>query len=157
MAASATMNSADGISGKLGDCYVTIDSQRKKLIQLKKVELKFEKSKTKMKILGKTGDGNRSTGWSGTGTATLYYNTDLFRELIYAYKETGKDTYFEMQISNDDPTSAAGQKITIAKNCNIDGGILATLDAEAEVLEEEITFTFDDFEFPTKFVALSGM
>lgn len=154
---SATMRSADGVSGKLGDCYVTINNQRKKLIQLKKVELKFDKSKTKMKILGKTGDGNRATGWSGTGTATLYYNTDLFRELIYKYKETGQDTYFEMQISNYDPTSDAGQKITIAKGCNIDGGILATLDAEAEVLEEEITFTFDDFEFPKKFSALDGM
>ena len=157
MAASATMRSADGVSGKLGDCYVTIGTQRKKLIQLKKVELKFDKSKTKMKILGRTGDGNRPTGWSGTGTATLYYNTDLFRELLYKYKETGEDTYFEMQISNDDPTGAAGQKITIAKDCNIDGAILAKLDAEAEILEEEISFTFDDFEFPMKFSDLDGM
>ena len=40
--------------------------------------------------------------------------------------------------------------------CNIDGGILAKLDASAEYLDEDMDFTFDDFEMPEAFANLIG-
>ena len=45
----------------------------------------------------------------------------------------------------------------ILRDCNVDGGILAKFDADAEYLDEEMDFTFEDFEIPEKFTLLEGM
>lgn len=50
------------------------------------LEAKFEKTKVEVPILGKTGVGNKSTGWNGTGSATFYFTQSLFRELLVTYK-----------------------------------------------------------------------
>ena len=121
------------------------------------LEVNFEKTKTEVPILGKTGGGNKSTGWKGTGSATFHYNTSIFREMMLHYKDTGEDTYFEMQITNEDPTSSAGRQMVVLVDCNIDGGILAKFDADGEYLDEDMDFTFEDFKMPEKFALLNGM
>lgn len=152
-----TMKSKDTISGSLAECFVTINGKRYNFMQAINFEAKFERNKTEVPILGKTGKGNRTTGWKGTGSATFHYNTSIFREMMLQYKNTGKDVYFEMQVTNEDPTSSAGRQTIVFLDCNIDGGILAKFDADAEYLDEEMDFTFDDFEMPEKFKMLSGM
>ena len=110
-----------------------------------------------MPILGRTGKGNKATGWKGTGSATFHYNTSVFRELLARYKDSGEDIYFDIQITNQDPTSGVGSQVIILKDCNVDGGILAKFDADAEYLDEEMDFTFEDWEMPAKFTNLEGM
>lgn len=117
----------------------------------------MEKTKTQVPILGRTGRGNKSTGWQGAGTATFHYNTSIFRELMYKFKNSGEDVYFDIQITNEDPTSSVGRQTVILKDCNMDGGVLAKFDADAEYLDEEMEFTFEDFEIPEKFELLDGM
>ena len=77
--------------------------------------------------------------------------------MMQEYKDTGKDTYFEMQIVNSDPTSAAGRQKVLLFDCNIDGGILAKFDADGEYLDEEMDFTFEDFKIEEQFVGLAGI
>ncbi len=152
-----TMNAKDAVSASLAECYITIDGNRYNFMQAIDLEAKFEKQKTEVPILGKPGRGNKSTGWKGTGTATFHYNTSIFRELLYRYKNTGEDIYFDIQVTNQDPTSSVGRQTVILKNCNIDGGILTKFDADAEYLDETLDFTFEDFEIPEKFNMLPGM
>ena len=76
--ANITMNAKDAISAKLAECYVTIENRRYLLMQGKDFEAKFEKTKKEINILGKTGSGNKSTGWKGTGKITIYKNTSIF-------------------------------------------------------------------------------
>ncbi len=152
-----TMNAKDAISASLAECFITIDGNRYNFMQAINLEAQFEKTKSEIPILGKTGKGNKSTGWKGTGSATFHYNTSIFRELLYRYKETGEDIYFDIQVTNEDPTSSVGRQTVILKDCNIDGGILAKFDADADYLEEDMDFTFEDFEIPEKFNMLSGM
>ncbi len=151
------MKAKDTVSASLAECFVTIEGNRYNFMQAINVEAKIEKNKTEVPILGKTGKGNKSTGWKGTGSATFHYNTSIFRELLQRYKETGEDIYFDMQVSNEDPTSAVGRQTVVLKDCNMDGGILAKFDADAEYLDEEMDFTFEDFELPEKFTMLDGM
>ena len=102
--------------------------------------------------------GHKTSGMEGTGSATLYYNTSIFRELLVQLKDSGKDVYFDIQIENDDPTSAAGKQTIILIGCNLDGGTLATFDASSDdPLEEDVDFTFEDFKMPQKFKQLLGM
>lgn len=152
------MNSQDALSGALGECYIDMpDDRRYKFMSATNIEAKMEKNKVELPILGKTGKGNKSTGWKGTGSATFYYNTSIFRTLLDEYKKTGKDIYFDMTIINNDTTATVGTQTIILKNCNTNGGILAKLDAAGEYLEEEMEFTFDDWELKSEFKPLDGM
>lgn len=155
------MNAKDAISGALGKCYVTVHEEkgdkRYFLMQTTKVDAKIEKTKTEVSIMGKTGKGNKATGWKGTGSMTLRYNTSIFRKILEEYKKTGKDLYFDMEVYNNDTASDAGQQITVLYNCNLDGGTIAKLDSDSEVLDEDVTFTFDDFTIKRSFRPLAGM
>lgn len=151
------MNAKDAVSAALAECFVTIDGQRYNFMQAINLEANFEKKKTEIPILGQTGKGNKASGWKGSGKATFHYNSSIFRELMYQYKEKGEDVYFDIQITNEDPTSAVGRQTVILKNCNLDGGVLAKFDAGSDYLEEDAQFTFEDFEIPEKFKQLTGM
>lgn len=155
--ANITMNAKDSISAKLAECFVTIGKNRYNFMQGINFEAKFERTKTEVPILGKTGTGNKSTGWKGTGSATFHYNTSIFREMMLKYKDTGEDVYFEIQVTNEDPTSAAGRQTVVFMDCNIDGGILSKFDADGEYLDEDMDFTFEDFKMPETFNILGGM
>ena len=81
----------------------------------------------------------------------------MFREIVEKFKDTGEDTYFEIQITNEDPTSKAGRQTVVLLGCNIDGCMLAKFDADGENLDEDMDFTFEDFKIPEKFKLLPGM
>ncbi|HQD36738.1 MAG TPA: phage tail tube protein [Fervidobacterium sp.] len=151
------MKGKDAISAKLAECFITIEGNRYNFMQMINFEAKFEKNKTEVPILGKTGVGNKATGWKGSGSATAHYNQSVLRTLLQKYKDTGEDVYFEIQVTNDDPTSAAGRQTIVFLDCNTDGGILAKFDADGEYLDEDIDFTFEDFKMPETFKLLDGM
>ena len=87
------MHAKDTVSAALAECYVTIDGNRYCFMQAINLEAKVEKIKSEVPILGKPGRGNKAAGWKGPGSATFHYNTSLFRELLYRYKQTGADVY----------------------------------------------------------------
>ena len=150
------MKAKDTIFAALAECFITIGTRRYNFMQAINLEAQFKKNKTEVPIIGKTGKGNKASGWSGTGSATFHYNTSLFRQMMIQYKDTGEDIYFEIQISNEDKTSAAGRQTIILLDCNIDGGILAKFDADGEYLDENMDFTFEDFKMPEAFKDLEG-
>lgn len=157
MSKAAVMKAKDTVSGSLAECYVTLNGKRYNFMNLIKFEATIEKTKTEVPILGKTGKGNKSTGWKGTFEGTAHYVSSIFRELLYTYKETGEDIYFDIQVTNEDPTSSIGRQTVILVDCNLDGGTLAKFDADAEYLDEDVSGTYDDFEIPEKFSLIDGM
>lgn len=106
--------------------------------------------------LGAIMAGHKSCGMEGTFSGTAHYNQSVLRQALLDYKNTGEDVYFEMQITNDDPTSDAGRQTIIFYDCNTDGGVLAKFDADGEYLDEEIEGTFEDFSMPESFANLTG-
>ena len=152
-----TMRAKDTVSAKLAECFITIGNNRYNFMQMINFEAKLEKTKAEVPILGRTGTGNKSVGWKGTGSATMHYNQSVIRQMMVDFKDTGEDVYFDIQVTNDDPSSDAGRQTLIFLDCNIDGGILAKFDADGEYLDEEVDFTFEDFKMPEKFTALNGM
>ena len=153
----ATMHAKDTISASQEECYITIEGNRYNFMQAISLEAKIEKTKKEVPILGKTGKGNKATGWKGTGSAKFHYASSLFRELMERYKNTGEDVYFDIQVTNEDETSAVGRQTVILKDCNVNGGILTKFDADADYLDEELDFTFEDFDMPETFNLLDGM
>lgn len=152
-----TMRSKDALQASMAECFVTLDGNRYNFMQALNVEAKVEKVKTEIPILGRAMKGNKAVGMKGTGNAKFHFNTSIFRKVIQHYKETGEDLYFDMQITNEDPTSDAGRQTVILIDCNIDSLVLAKFDADGEYLEEEFDFTFEDWSMPEEFNLLDGM
>lgn len=152
-----TMHAKDTVAASLAECFITIEGNRYNFMQAINLEATFTKKKAEVPILGRTGKGNKAAGWSGSGKATFHYASSVFRELMKRYKETGEDVYFDIQVTNEDKTSAVGRQTVILKDCNIDGGTLTKFDADTEYLDEELNFTFEDFEMPETFNNLAGM
>ena len=155
--ADTTMHARDAIHGAQGRAYVTIDGNRYLFAQLINLEARMDKTKTQVPIMGRVSKGNKSTGAEYSGSATFHFNTSMFRKLLKRYKDTGEDVYFDIQITNEDGSAKVGRQTTILIDCNLDGGILASLDADAEYLEDSIDFTFEDWDMPEEFTTLQEM
>ncbi len=147
----AFMRAEDAISGKMGKAFATIEGQVHEMLYLKNIEATAEKKKVEVPVLGKTGDQHKAGGWSGTGSATVYYVTSKYRELMLQYIKTGRDVYLDVLIENDDPTSSVGKQTTILKGVNFDSVIMAKLDVESETLDEDLSFTYNDIDMPNTF------
>ena len=151
------MRGRDAISARLAECFITVNGNRYNFMQMIDFEGKIDKTKMEVPILGKTGSGNKAAGWKGTFTGTAHYNQSVMRQMLVDYKNTGEDTYFEIQVTNEDPTAAVGRQTVIFMDCNLDGGVMAKFDANGEYLDEEISGTFEDFAMPETFNVLDGM
>lgn len=147
----AYLKAGDTISGKEGRAYATINGQVEEMFYIKSLEAKIEKQKTEVRTLGRRGTQHKATGWSGSGTMTIYYVTTLFRQLMLEYIKTGRDVYFDVTVVNEDPTSSIGRQTVVLKGVNLDNTILAKLDVDSEVLDEDIDFTFDDVDILDRF------
>ena len=153
-----TMQAKDTLAGNRGECYVVIDGRRINFMSAVKVVATVEKTKATVPILGQKMKGNKTINLQGTGTATFHYNTSVFRKAMKHFKNTGEDLYFDMIIINDDPTSQAKRQTTILKGCNLNKVIVGQVDANNDIyLEEEIDFTFEDWDMPEEFNELEGM
>lgn len=147
-----TLNAPDTISGKEGRAYAKIDGNNEDLFFAKTIESTVEKSKSEVKAIGKRMTGHKTSGGNGTGSMTLYYMTPLFRQMIKQWKETGQDIYFDMVIENDDQESSAGKQSVLLIDCNLDSVVLGKLDGDSDdPLDEDVDFTFEDFDILTPF------
>ena len=152
----AFLREQDTISGKQARAYITIDKNTEELFYAKTLEATIEKNKADVPVLGKTNVGKKAAGWSGTGTLTVYYITSLFRELTRQYIRTGKDFYFDLCVVNEDPASSTGKQTVRLKNCNLDSVKAAAFDATSDdMMEEELAFTFEDYDIDDMFNAPS--
>jgi hypothetical protein len=148
----------DAISGKQARAYVKINGRVEELFYAKSLEATIEKNKVDVPVLGRTNTPQRSAGWSGSGTLTIYYVTSVFRQLMLDYMKTGRDFYFDLMIVNEDPQSSAGKQTVILKDCNLDSVVAAKFDASSDdLLEEEMPFTFSNVEMNDQFNSINGM
>ncbi|MBO9610394.1 MAG: phage tail tube protein [Paenibacillaceae bacterium] len=150
----AFLDPKDTISGKTARAYATIDGRVEELFYAKSLEAKIEKNKADVPVLGKTQMGKKPTGWTGTGTLTIYYMTSFFRDLMLTYVKTGRDVYFDLQVTNEDPASSVGHQTVALKRCNLDSVIAAKFDITTDdMMDEEVAFTFEEIEMLDRFNA----
>lgn len=151
-----TMHAKDVLLAKLASCYITVNGERHLALQAKDLTATVEKEKVEVPILGRMMKGHKTVSMTGTGSLTVYQNTALFTNMVKKAKDS-LDTYFDMMVVNEDPASDAGSRIVTLKDCNIDGCDIAAFDADGELLEQSIEFTFEDFEIVKNFKELEGV
>ena len=153
----AIMNAKDAVYGSLATCFATINGRRYNFMNLTEFESKWENNIVDVPILGKVGMGHKAAGGSGTWSGTAHYNQSQFRAMANEYQKTGVFPYFDIQVTNEDPTSVVGRQTIIHHDCLCDSVILAKFQAGEELLEEELSGTFESWDMPEMFNELPGM
>lgn len=151
------MNAKDAVYGSLAECFITIGDKRYNFMNLTEFESKWEVSITDVSVLGKVGLGHKATGGKGTWSGTAHYNQSVLRKIADQYQKTGVMPYFDIQVSNEDPTSAAGRQTIVHHDCLCDTFTLAKFQAGEEILEEDLSGTFESWDMPESFTPLTGM
>lgn len=152
----AIMSANDAVYGGKAECYITIGKRRYNFMSMTEFESKWEVNIKDVPILGKVGMGHKAAGGKGTWSGTAHYNQSIFRKMADEYQKTGRLPYFEMQVSNEDPTSSAGRQTITHQGCLCDQFILAKFEAGEEILDEELSGTFESWDMPEKFSELAG-
>ena len=153
MADNQYMRIDEAISGKEGKAFATIDGNVEFMFNVRKLEATVTANKITRTPINSRATQHRKIGWEGAGSLTLYFSSDKYRALMQRYIETGVDTFFDIQVTNADPQNVdrIGRQIVRLLRVNLDSSLIAMLDEEAELLEEEVPFTFEGVEYIERF------
>lgn len=149
------LEGSDVVSAKEGTAYLILEGRNIPLFYAMSVSAKIKKDKKQIKSLGSRMAKHKTTGAEGTGTLKIFEVTSIFKEIIWEYVKNGKDLYFNIMVTNEDPTTDYGRETKVLYNCNFDEVDVADLDGEGDFLQQEMSFTFDDFDLPEKFTEAS--
>ena len=152
------IKTADSVSARMAECYATINGTRYNFAQIVNAEFKTTKKKGSIPRMGAIMDGHRSYGMEGTFSGTMIYNQSVTRQMVQSFKNSGVDTYFDVQVINDDPASEVGRMSITYFGCNTDEDILSKFNAatDSEYLDEDISGTFEDFNINQGFSEYPG-
>ena len=145
----------DAPNGKQGKAFITLHKDTgeeiHELFSAKKINMKVDYTKTDFKVIGTTTIQKKTTGASKTGTMTIYQGTPLFIEMAREYEANGKVLYFDLQVTNEDPSTSIGKQTIAYYDCSLDSIPLSILDADADFLEEEVGLSYRAFEVISTF------
>ena len=136
----------DALNGKSGSDFMTINGENHEMFGMKKFQSDAEFQESDFKVVGTTLVQKKTTGVSLTGSMTIYYGTPYFLRLLQEYLKTGKLPYFTLQITNDDPSTTVGTQTVVLYDVKLQKIPVAILDAEAEYLEMEVSFSYRTLE-----------
>ncbi len=133
----------DTLSGKLGTATVTVDGKVHELFRAREIKVVADIQTKEMKALGTTRIQPKNIGVRQTGSGVLYFGSDLLTQMALDYMETGKVTYFDLQVTNSDPTATVGEQTMVYYGCKLSGEVLLSiLDVDNDMLEQPFTFSY---------------
>lgn len=141
----------DAISGKEGALWVTVNGEVRECAEVRNITVTMDKNKAEFRALGERGTQHKATGYSGTGSLTVYAVTSFWNKLLIDYANTGVDVYFNLVFKNEDPNSAIGAQRIQVNNVNLDGGDIAKLDVDADFLDQSFNFTWTGIKLLKEF------
>lgn len=89
-----------------------------------------------------------------TGTATVYYMDPETRRIVLDYVRTGVWPNIVMIVRNEDKDSRSGAQTVIHNNVKFDEITLSKFGASTDLLDEQITFSYDTPEITEEFTEL---
>ena len=136
----------DALNGKEGSAFMTINGRNIEMFGMKKFRSDAEFQEADFKVVGTRLVQKKTTGVSLTGSMTIYYGTPHFLRLLQEYIKTGRLPYFTLQITNEDPSTSVGTQTVVFYNVKLQKLPVAMLDADADFLEMEVSFSYTSLE-----------
>lgn len=139
----------DAPSAKLATAFVTIDGKRYTMLQAKNFEANMNVETKEVPTLGRIVKGVKAVGSTIKFKMTVYKCTEIFDDIVEAYKNTGVMPVFDIQVSAEDPATSCGQSSKIYNDCIIDGDVLLSMfDADGDFIEQTIEGYAQNFTRP---------
>lgn len=136
----------DALNGKEGKGFATIDGNNIEMFSFKKFETNADFQEVDFKVVGTRLVQKKTTGVTLTGSMTIYYGSPEFVKLVQDYLKFGTLPYFSLNITNDDPSTTVGVQTIAFYGVKLQKVPIAILDADADFLTEDISFSFTSFE-----------
>ena len=136
----------DGLNGKAGSAFMVKGGRNIELFGLKKFETNAEFETTNIPEVGALFNQTKVKGIKKSGTLTIYYGTPEFLSFLTEFKRTRRFPELKLQVINDGTGTTVGNQIIAIYGVVLTKIPIAILDDSADYLQEEIPFTFTDFE-----------
>lgn len=134
-------NVKDVVNAQEGMVFLIIDGQRYKWMNVIDIEVKANPNSGEIKSVGKRQIGKRNTTVSVEGKMTAHWVDSSVQNMVLQLIADGKETFFDVQGVNDDPSSNTGRNVYLFPDCVLDGEVpLFKLDTGSDFLDEEISF-----------------
>lgn len=147
----------DGVNGKSGKAFATIDGRNVELFGLRKFEANAEFNKVDFPVVGTKTVQQKITNMKISGSFTIYYGTPEFVKIAHEYQRTGILPEITLQVTNSDEATSVGVQTVAYYGVNLDKIPLSKLDDSADNLDEEISFTAASFEPLNNFVTPANL
>ena len=139
------------VSGRHCDITAKIDGVVHNLGMCKTFESSIEKSDTEVNTLQCNWTQHRGGPLSGSLDMTMYFGVPIFHDMMEEYAREGIEKYFEITVSNNDPGSQSGAQTITYQHCTLISCQPSKADVDAEVLEEDMQFTFAGIQTTGRF------
>lgn len=146
------MNTNDAPVAKYAEVFVTLKGKRYAMLMCKNFEGKASVSTQDVPRMGSVVMGKKATTVELSFTMTIYKCTEIFDDVIEEFVNTGVMPRFDIQTSNDDPSTSVGRSSKVYNDCTLDGDILLSLaGSEDDFIEQEISGFAGGFTRPEKY------
>lgn len=142
----------NAVNSKEGKVFIVRNKQNIVLARATSLETTLTFNKTEIRMLGRRAVGQKVTSWSGSGTMGLYQSTSEIKKWAIDYVKNGVVPYFNIQSSVSDPSTPFGTESIIYVGCLFDELTMSAMSTDDGVLEDEISFTYEDIELLEEFI-----
>ncbi len=133
----------DTVNGAEGKVFVTINNQNIEAACMRNITTNAEIQSNDMRVIGTRTIQNKNNGAKLTGTGNIYYGTNLWTDMVLQYIQTGVMPEFDLQITNNDPTTSIGSQVMAYYGCTLTGTIpLSILNDEEAMLNYDFNFAY---------------
>lgn len=135
----------DTVNGAEGKVFITQDGKNIEVAGMRNITTNAEIQNEDMRVIGTRKIQSKSNGAKLTGTGNIYYGSNLFTDMVLEYINTGKMPQFDIQITNNDPSTSIGSQIMAYYGCTLTGTIpLSILNDEEAMLNYDFNFAYTD-------------
>ena len=133
----------DTLNGAEGSVVVTIDGRNYVVAGMRNIQANAEIQSNDMRVIGTRTIQDKPNGAKLTGTGNIYYGTNLWTDMVLQYIQTGVMQEFDIQLTNNDPTTSVGSQVMAYYGCHLTGTIpLSILNDEEAMLNYDFNFAY---------------
>ena len=133
----------DTLNGAEGSIVVTRNRKNYTVACMRNIQTNAEIQSNDMRVIGTRTIQDKPNGAKLTGTGNIYYGTNIWTDMVLKYINTGVMTEFDIQITNNDPTTSINTQSIAYYGCHLPGTIpLSILNSEEAMLNYDFNFAY---------------
>ncbi len=141
----------DTIRGTDGSITWKVGDNEYDFFHITQMTINLEIDQDEVPRIGTRTKGHKTSTVSITGSATGYYGDPVIRREMTKYVKGGAYPDMQVILTNKDPDTQAITQTFIGKGVMVTNLVLAELDANTTMLEEDFDITLEDYEIKEEF------